>query len=198
MVEYRPKHQAQLGAGIPVPGMTQGARDCGPRATSMGIDFQTRGQLVPGIRDIREEGGVVGPVPVSIRDMQRAVASYRTIRGRRPLQLFVKDYIGDVKAAMNAGKYVLLCIDYGRFNDLVGKSGDSAYRRGHMVGVVGERWHDGHVEWLLFDALDDHRRPEVPRGPRWVKRMVLVESMEAYARREGRCWAGVMGGGQPR
>jgi len=46
---YLPAHQAQLGAGIPVPGRTRGSRDCGPRTVSMGIDKLTEGQVALGI-----------------------------------------------------------------------------------------------------------------------------------------------------
>jgi hypothetical protein len=55
---------------------------------------------------------------------------------------------------------------------------------------------DGEVEWRLYDPLDDMRRAEIARGPRWVPAEAVVKSMEAFAKSKGRCYAGVFGGGQ--
>jgi hypothetical protein len=198
MADYRPRHQRQLNAGIPVPGRTRGSRDCGPRTWSMGVDFQTRGEVVPSMEQIRERGNVEGPAMTGIRDAQRAIESYDSVRGRMPLRFFIKDHIADVKAAVDAGKFVVCCVSYRKFNELVGRSGDPNFDGNHMFGVLGERDEGDEPEWLLFDALDDQRRSGIPAGPRWIKRSIIVKSLEAYARRRGRCWAGVMGGGQRR
>jgi hypothetical protein len=201
---YIPAHQKQLnGKGaIPVPGRTTGSRDCGPRSWSMGVDWATRGQVVPTMREIRKRGGVSGPQSTNVDDCVRAVRSYKRIRGRKPLTAYKKSYIGDVKAAVKAGKYVMACILYDKFNDVVGRTGDPNFngpKSGHSIGVVGQRSYEGKVQWRIFDPLDDHRRPELSKkGPRWVDRDDVVVSMEALAKARGRCYAVVIGGGQKR
>jgi len=200
MPEYIPKFQKQLnGRGaIPVPGKTRGARDCGPRAALHGIDFLTRGELRPTVTQFRDRADVEGPQKTNIDDLRKGIESY-TPRGRKPLRLFKKDFVGDIKSAVAAGKGVLLCIHYERFNDLMAKTGDPLYEGGHSVTVFGQRTNpDGEVMWLLYDSLDDARRAGIPQGPRWVRRSILVESMEAFAGSKGRCYAGVLGGGQKR
>jgi hypothetical protein len=199
---YTAKHQKQLnGRGaIAVPGRTKGSRDCGPRSWSMGVDFVTKGQKVPTMLDIRKRGGVPGPQSTNVDDCVRAVTSYKTIRGRKPLTAYKKSYMGDVKSAVKAGKYVLCCILYDKFNKVVGKTGDPNFngpRSGHSIGVQGQRSYQGKVQWRIFDPLDDHRRPELSKvGPRWVDRDDVVVSMEALAKARGRCYAVVFGGGQ--
>jgi len=199
MAEYRPKFFKQLdGVGaIPVPGKTDGARDCGPRAALHGVDFLTRGELRPAVRVFRKKAGVPGPQKTNIYDLRLGVESFYC-RGRKPLSLFIKSFTGDIKTAVSSGKGVLLCIDYNRFNELAAKTGDPFYTGGHAVSVFGERKVDGEVMWLLYDSLDDARRAGIPQGPRWVKRSILVECMEAFAKARGRCYAGVFGGGQKR
>ena len=195
---YAPLHQPQLDRGTPVPGRTQGSRDCGPRTWQMGIDFLTRGGKVPDIAELRRRGQVSGPQRTDVNDARLAVQSYDSIRGRRPLRLYVKTYLGDVSAAVRAGKYVLACIDYGVLNDRLARTGDPAFRDGHSVGLLGHRVMGGEVQWRLWDPLDDGRRAGIPEGPRWVDKADLVAAMEAFAGGSGRCWAGVFGGGQPR
>jgi hypothetical protein len=198
---YIAEHQKQLnGKGaIPVPGRTKGSRDCGPRSWSMGVDYVTRGQVVPSIRSIRDRGDVPGPQSTNVDDCVKAVESYRAIRGRKPLRAYKKSYIGDVKAAVKAGKYVLCCILYDKFNRVMGKTGDPNFngpKSGHSIGVQGQRVIAGIVQWRIFDPLDDHRRPELSqKGPRWVDRDDVIVSMEALAKAKGRCYAVVFGGG---
>ena len=198
---YSPKHQKQLnGKGaIAVPGRTKGSRDCGPRVWSMGVDFQTKGQKVPSIREIRDRGDVPGPQSTNVDDCVKAVQSYRRIAKREPLRAYKKSYMGDVKSAVAAGKYVLCCILYGKFNAATGRTGDPNFNgpmSGHSIGVQGQRTYKGKVQWRIFDPLDDHRRPELSKqGPRWVDREDVVVSMEALAKAKGRCYAVVFGGG---
>lgn len=195
---YVPKYQKQLGRGTPVPGRTKGSRDCGPRTVQMGIDYQTKGQVVPGITDIRKRMGRTGPDQSNVYDAAKCVESYKAIRGRKPLRYYIKSRVSDVEAAVKAGKYVQLCIDYGKFNDLMGKTGDPYFRGGHSVGVLGQRKKNGVVQWLLFDPLDDQRRRGIPKGPRWVPKWKLKKALEAFGGGAGRCYAGVFGGGQKR
>ena len=194
---YRPKHQPQLGRGTPVPGRTQGSRDCGPRTVQMGIDYQSKGAKRPTISTIRQKMGRPGPQQTNIYNCQTCVDGM-PVPGRKPLRYFIKSRVSDVAAAVKAGKFVQLCIDYGKFNDLMSKTGDPAFRGGHSVGVLGQRTKNGTVQWLLFDPLDDKRRSNIPQGPRWVPKWKLVRALEKFGGGPGRCYAGVFGGGGKR
>ena len=194
-----PKHQAQLGRGPPVPGRTRGSRDCGPRTWQMGVDYLTKGQKVPGITELRRRGNVPGPQPTNVQDAKLAVESYQKIKGRKPLRYYIKSRIADVKTAVAKGKFVQCAIDYGKFNDLMHRTGDPNFRGGHSIGILGQKTlKSGRVRWLLWDPLDDNRRGEIPQGPRWVDRWKVIRSMESFAGGKGRCYAGVFGGGQKR
>lgn len=196
---YLPKFQKQLGRGTPVPGRTRGSRDCGPRTVQMGLDFITKGEKVPGITEIRRRMGRPGPQQTNIWNAQQCVESYVRIRGRKPLRYFIKDNIDSVSAAIRNGKYVHACIDYGRWNQLMRKTGDPNFKGGHSVGLLGQRKKNGTVQWLLFDPIDDGRRAGIAGpGPRWVPRWKVIKAMEAFAGARGRCYAGVFGGGQKR
>jgi len=194
---YLPAHQAQLGAGIPVPGRTRGSRDCGPRTVSMGIDKLTEGQVVPTMVQMRKRMGTPGPVRTNVYDARDGVESYTRVKGRSPLRYVIRDRIEDVQAAVKRGRFVQLCIDYGEWNRLMPRTGDPNFTGGHSVGVCGQRTRNGKVKWLLFDPLDDARRPEISGpGPRWVPRDKLIAAAEAFAQAPGRCYAGVFFGGR--
>lgn len=197
---YRPRHQPQLGRGVPVPGRTRGSRDCGPRSIQMGMDKQTRGRLLPGPVELRKRMGSEGPVPTNVWDAKQGVESYKGGTKYRPMRYYIKRKVSDVKAAVRDGKPVQCAIDYGRFNDLMNKTGDPYFRGGHSVMVVEQkRWADGTIVWLLYDPLDDQRRSTIPQGPRWVPRSKVVAAMVALAGGNSNgIWAGVIGGGQKR
>lgn len=193
---YVPRHQKQLVRGIPVPGRTTGSRDCGPRTIQMGIDFLTKGDLVVGIADLRKRMGRPGPQPTNVQNAKTGVESYRKPKvNRKPLKYYIKTRISDLAPAVAKGKYAQLAIDYGKFNDLMFKTGDPNFRGGHSVGVLGQRKKNGVVQWLLFDPLDDGRRSNIPKGPRWVPKWKLVRAMESFAGGKNRCYAGVFSGG---
>lgn len=198
MSAYLPAHQAQLGAGTPVPGRTQGSRDCGPRIWQMGIDKLTEGQKVPGITEVRRRAGTPGPQTTSTADAQRCVESYERIRGRRPLRYFVRSHIEDVEVAIRRGRMVQLAIDYGTFKRLMRRTGDPAFTGGHSVDMLGERERRGRTWWLLWDPLDDQRRAGIPQGPRWVPARHVMAAVEAFGGGPGRCQAGLFAGGRPR
>jgi hypothetical protein len=141
--------------------------------------------------------GVPGPQRTDIWDANQGVESY-VPTGRKGLRYFIKSRVADVRTAVAAGKFVQACVDYGELNRQLAKTGDPAFRGGHSVGILGQRHRDGVTWWLMWDPLDDHRRPEIPQGPRWVPRHKLVAAMEAFAGGEGRCYAGIFGGGQRR
>jgi hypothetical protein len=195
---YTPKFQPQLGRGVPVPGRTRGSRDCGPRSWQMGIDFLTKGRKRPGVWDLRRRGNVTGPVPTSVWDAKLAVESFDSIRGLTPLRYYIRRDIESVRRAVHNGKYVHVCVDYETMNKLMTRTGDPNFKGGHSIGVLGERKLGGTVQWRIFDPLDDARRAEIPQGPRWVKRWKVIRAMEDFALGEGRCYAGVFGGGRKR
>jgi hypothetical protein len=189
--------QPQLGRGTPVPGAQQGSRDCGPRTGQMGIDGQVN--RIVSIPDLRKRMHAPGPQVTNVFDMKRGVESYR-FRGRLPMSYTIRTVMSEVRAAVANGRYVHICLDYGMFNALPGRTGDPNFEGGHSVGIRGQRWNARlkRVEWKLYDPLDDHRRPEIPQGPRWVARSKVQKAAEAFARANGRCYAGIFGGGQLR
>lgn len=193
-----PIHQAQLGRGIPVPGRTRGSLDCGPRSWQMGADDRTNGRVRPGVRALRRRAGVTGPQATSTADAQRALDGLR-VPGRTPLRYYRKSSAAAVRQAVRNGRPVHLGIDYGAWNDSQRRrTGDPRYRGGHSVLVARERRRGAGVEWLLFDPLDDGRRPGIERGGRWVLRRDLLAAATSFAGGSGRVHAGVIGGGHAR
>jgi hypothetical protein len=194
-VAYVPHHQSQLGRGTPVPGGVQGSRDCGPRTLQVGLDALSEGELIPGIPAIRKAMEKPGPQTTNVVDFARAVPDFE-VKGRGPLRYTILRAIDEVEDAVDEGRYVHLCIDYGVFNRVAEQTGDPNFRGGHSVGVIGERREVRVPFWRLFDPLDDARRQGIPRGPRWVKKEHLVKAMEAFAGSQGRAWAGRFSGGR--
>lgn len=192
---YPIKFQPQLGRGIPVPGGTQGSRDCGPRVVQMGIDGQVNHVIL--IPALRRKMGVPGPQVTNVADAKRGVEAIN-VRGHKPMTYTIRTLASELRAAVRAGRYVQVCIDYGKWNQLVGQTGDPGFTEGHSIGVRGQRTFRGKVQWKVYDPLEDHRRPGIPQGPRWIARDKVVKAAEAFARANGRCWVGVFGGGQVR
>lgn len=192
---YAIRFQRQLGRGVPVPGGVRGSRDCGPRSVQMGIDYLTN--KIVRIRDLRQRMTTPGPQVTNVFDAKRGVESYR-FRGRKPMTYTIRTILSEMRGAVAAGRYVQVCIDYGKFNQLPGRTGDPGFTGGHSIGVRGQRYCRRHkrVEWRIYDPLDDHRRPGIPQGPRWVARSKVTKSAEAFANANGRCLSGVFGGGQ--
>lgn len=176
-----------------MPGGEQGSRDCGPRSHQMGIDGQAN--RIVRITDLRRRMGTPGPQVTNVFDGKRGVESYR-FRRRTPMTDTIRTVASEVRGAIAAGRYVCIAIDYGKFNDLPGRTGDPGFRGGHMIGVRGQRTRKGKVQVKIYDPLDDGRRPEIPKGPRWVARDKVFQAAAAFAGGHGRCYAGVLGGGQ--
>lgn len=195
---YQPVLQTQLGRGIPVPGRTRGSRDCGPRSWQMGIDARTRGRVHHTIAWLRARGRVPGPVPTSIDDAKRAIDGIR-VPGRGPLRYYRRRTVAAARKAVRAGYPLQLGIDYGAWNKSQRRhTGDPRFTGGHSVLVFGQRVTDhGVIQWHLFDPLEDHRRPEIPRGPRWVDRKDLIAAaVELAGGRRDAIYAGVIAGGR--
>ena len=194
---YQPRHQAQLGRGIAVPGRTKGSRDCGPRTGQMGMDAQTIGRLKPGPQELREKMGTPGPQQTNIWDMKQGVERYKGGSKWRPMRYYIKRTVADVKAAVRNGKPVQCCVHYGKLNDLLNKTGDPNFSGGHSVLVYQQkkRSSDGEIMWLFWDPLDDSRRSSIPQGPRWVPRWKVIQSMIAFGGSSTSIYAGVFAGG---
>jgi hypothetical protein len=171
----------------------------------MGIDFLTRGSLVPEIPAIRHRMGKAGNVPTNTADAERCVESYdneMTRLKRRPLRyerLQGSQHMDLIEDALRGGAFVHLAIHYGTFNERVkaagGRTGDPNFNgkdSGHSVGLLGwKRDEQGRIWWRLWDPLDDRRRPIIPKGPRWVRRSVLVASWRAFG-----SYCGILRGGE--
>jgi hypothetical protein len=198
-VQYRPKHQVQLNAGTPVPGATQGSLDCGVRAASVGVDVVTHGQKVPTITEMRRRMHTPGPQPTSILDAQRGVESFTNLRGRKPLDYLVRWTTDGLELAIANGRAAQVAIDYLTFNRLMAKTGDPNFAGGHSIVIYGQRQRGGRKWWLLWDSLDDARRPGIAGpGPRWVPASKVIAAAEAFAGGSGRVQSGVFSGGQKR
>lgn len=192
---YHPKHQPQLGRGVPVPGGSRGSRDCGPRTIQMGLDALTRGELVPTIVEIRRRMGKPGPVPTSTTDAERCVESFpmATLDRRRLIydRFHGEMFLPMLTDAVRAGEPIQVAIDYGIFNREMGrKTGDPNFTGGHSVLVHGWRRRNGQ-KWYLFDPLDDARRDGIPDGPRWVPKSAIIAAWRAFGG-----YFGVLRGGE--
>ncbi len=165
----------------------------------MGIDRVTFGTKRPAPDELRKRMRTPGPQQTNIWDMQLGVQSYKGIKGRKPLKYYIKRKVSEVKAAVRRGKAVQVCIHYGKWNDIMPKTGDPSFRGGHSFLVQEERRRkDGTVLWLLFDPVDDGRRTAIPQGPRWVPRHKVIRAMVAFGGSRDSIYAGVFAGGQKR
>ena len=195
---YLPAHQAQLGAGTPVPKRTRGSRDCGPRSASVGVDKLTEGEKVPRMPEMRQRMGTPGPQTTNVLDIKRGVESYKRPKGREPLRFLLRNSTAGLMKAARRGRGVQWCIDYGVWNRIMGRTGDPNFTGGHAVDTMGFRVRNGEDWLLLYDSLDDKRRSEIPQGPRWVRARKVIAAAEAFAGGNGRAQGGVFAGGQKR
>jgi hypothetical protein len=192
---YPIRFQPQLGRGIPVPGGTRGSRDCGPRSVQMGIDGRTN--KIVSISDLRRRMGTPGPQVTNVADAKRGVESYR-VRNHKRMTYTIRSLLSELRGAVRAGREVQVCIDYGTWNRVMYRTGDPDFTGGHSILVRGQRTRpNGKVQWKIHDPLEDGRAHIIPGpGPRWVSREAVCRAAEAFARANGRCWVGVLGGGQ--
>lgn len=213
---FMPRFRPQLGRGTPVPGRTRGSKDCGMRSFQHGFGALTHDCFVPTVKSIRtamdrepywlpSTGQVVVPGS-NVWDMEEAARTYdRELarNGHKPIRVYKKFLTKSLKLAVRAGKPTQVALDYGVFNQVMGRTGDPNYTGGHSVLIAGEkRWPSGTIVWLLYDSLDDARRPEIPGpGPRWVPRWKVIRAARAWANKTtagAEVVAGVFRGGQKR
>lgn len=141
--------------------------------------------------------GTPGPQVTNVFDAKRGVESYR-FRRRKPMTYTIRTVASEVRGAIRAGREVHICIDYGTWNRIMGRTGDPAFDDGHSIAIRGQRTRNGKVQVKIYDPLEDKRRPEIPQGPRWVPREKVFQAAATFAGGHGRCYAGILGGGQLR
>lgn len=188
-MSFIPPHQKQLGRPT-------GSTACGPVSISVGIHAITRGDIKPGIQDIRARMGKADG-PTNVWDAERAVTSYK--HGGKPLTYRKVFDIEKVKTAVKNGRPVQIAVDYGMWNKRMQTTGSPTFIGGHSLLVYGQkRWKDGTVVWRVYDSLEDARRPGIPKGWKWRPRWKVVDAMESLVGPEtkGRCYAGIFGGGK--
>lgn len=198
---WHPKFRSQLGKGTPVPGGTRGSLDCGVRAVQHGIAGLTHGQLIVPVPEIRDRMNREGAEPTNTTDAERCVDSFDAEMARydrRPLQyvrlrgeLFLQHLID----ASKSGEGVQWAIDYGTFNRLMHRlglrTGDPGYDDGHSIYTQGWRRAKGRIFLFGYDSLDDHRRSEIPQGPRWIPASPIIGAWEAFGH-----FSGIFRGGE--
>lgn len=184
---FIPRLRPQLGRGTPVPRRTRGSLDCNVRALQHLFGRLTKDTAVPWVDLARGWMGRPGPTGTTLWNSQRAFTqadAWLAERGRKPIRGYLKFTKKALKKAIVNKRIVAVAIDYGTFNDLMGRTGDPNYRGGHGVTVMGQkRWGRGTIVWLLHDSLDDERRPGIPKGYRWVPRWKVLKAAGAWARR---------------
>lgn len=181
---YRPVHRTQLWKP------RTGAVDCGPRSWQMALDARTHGRLFVGIDRLRRLAGEPGAQQTSVMDGDLAMRRLGV-----PHALHVNAEWDVIRAELQAGHGVCLCISYGVLTDLnPWRSGSPTFRGGHSLYIQelrrGRR--DKRIRVLSFDSLYDGRRLgrwEAPEGPRWVRLDTLRRAAAAFSGRPGRAWA---------
>lgn len=184
---FFPRLRTQLGKGTPVPKRTRGALDCNIRAGQHVFGRLTKDKGVPWVELLRGWMGRPGATGTNLWDTQRGFKkadSWLGKMGRKPIRGYMKFTKAAVRKAIRQKRIVMLAIDYGEFNKLMGKTGDPNYNGGHGVAVQGEKkWENGTIVWCLYDSLDDERRPGIPQGYRWVPRSKVIRAAEKWAKR---------------
>jgi len=183
-------------------GAWTGPVDCGPRTVQMGVMSRLDNDWSPTIETIRRRMGRTGKQPTNVYNSEQAVDGWQPVKGRSPLRYYRRHSVQAVKDALRqggekGGKFVQVAIDYGTWRSLVKETGSTTFSGGHSIGLMGQKkWQDGTVVWLVFDPLEDGRRAGIKQGPVWRPRWKVIRAMEAFSGRQGRCYAGIFGGGQ--
>ena len=155
---YWPKFQSQLRAGIPTASV-----DCGVRSTQMAIDNATTGAKVPGVKRIREVGGM-GTGPTNYYEWDKAVdilGASQDVAGAKT------NKIEEVVRHLRRGLGVVLAVHYGRLRRLApAKTGSETFNGYHAIFLKGWRSDPNRVR--MFDPLNDGRYRGCPKGPVWM------------------------------
>jgi hypothetical protein len=156
------KHQSQL-TGIPTE-----AFDCGVVATSMVIDWATRGVKVPPVKVLRGRMGKLDAVPTNPTDWERAITSYDTsteLEGRYErltCRVVKAGDVAEVREHLAQGKAAIVALDYGVLRKAVpNRTGSESFDGGHAILLTGMR-HNAVTSW---DSLLDGRYRGCPDGP---------------------------------
>lgn len=184
---FLPRFRWQLGRGTPVEDGVDGSKDCNVRVFQHQVGFLTKDVAVPWVGLIREWMGRAGGTGTNLWNSQAAMRrmdSWLGRLGRKPIRGYLKFHKRAVRDAIRNGRGVGIAVDYGKWNELMGSSGDPNYRGGHGIWAVGEkRWKDGTIVWLIYDSLEDNRRNTIPQGPKWRPRWKVLKAAEVWARR---------------
>ena len=182
---YRPRFRPQLGRGTPVPGATRGSKDCNLRAFQHALGKLTRDTAVPWVRHIRQAMGRPGPTGTNLWDTRKAAREldgWMEQRGRKPVRAYLKFTRKAARQAVRKLRPLVMAVDYGEWNDLMGRTGDPNYRGGHAIFVLGQkRWADGTIVWCVWDSLEDNRRNAIPQGPKWRPRWKVLKAARVWA-----------------
>lgn len=153
---YRPDNDYQLGRG-----KTTGPVDCGPRSTRVAMRWASKSKAVPTLDRVRILMDSPGYQTTNVRDVKACLDEYA------PARAWLNWSRAGVVRALKQGRGVSLSIDYGTANDLLGKTGQPGGQFGHQVFIVG-RFKNSAGKWatVLYDSLDDGRRPGVAHAPK--------------------------------
>lgn len=190
MAAYQPKLQAQLNGG-----KTAG-EDCVVRASSMGVDWATRGAKVPTVADFRKRARNASS-GLTTEEAHRALRSYDTpaeTGGRSDIAAYryLRQPKGELRERVKAGRWTVLWMSYAVVNELrPNLSGDPRFKGAHAIGILGQRVREGVVEWHVWDSLADGRRRGIAKGPDWWPRW-LVEAAAAGFTKSADTWTGVV------
>ncbi len=167
---YWPRHRPQL------TGIDTESVDCGARATQMGLDALSEGDVqrsIPTIRTI----GQMGDGPTNYTEWDRVI----DVLGGRT-EGFSGEKTNDWDLAnqhlLNDG-FIILATDYGQRRRLsASKVGSLTFSGFHSELIGGARQRKGGKQSRTFDSLLDGRYRGCPDGPVWVSKWEFRSSAE--------------------
>jgi hypothetical protein len=182
-VSYLPRFQKQL-----TPISTAG-EDCVVRVSLMGIDYSTRGQVKPTVKDFRKRAGKTTG-GLNTAQMEAGVESFNTpaeTMGYTNLRCtrHSDGKWNDIIEALRANQWVACWINYAWINKNYPQySGDPGYMGTHCVGALCIRQVTGKdgkrsQQVRVWDPTYDGRRNGIPRGPLWWPLHVLRRACAA-------------------
>lgn len=157
---YFPQHRPQL-TGRP----TQSV-DCGVRATQMGLDAITKGEVIRSVPTIRDIGNM-GDGPTNYYEWDEV---FDELGGRT--MGFSGEKTNDwnkTKSHIRNEGWAILAVHYGTYRkSMQAKSGSLSFNGYHAILFGADRKRSGRRETRSFDSLLDGRYRGCPDGPVWV------------------------------
>lgn len=186
----RPKHQKQLPTGHPLAGT-----NCGPTVELVSLGYTSNNQIRPrGAARAKWITAIRAPMvrssswpSTTLRNIVESVTSkliaqrFRTRKEKPPTARFVRVTHDQAVKLLKRGFFLYTAIDYGRLNKLMPRlSGDSDFRGGHAIGLLGYA-DDRNGKWTwLEDPLHDGRRPGIPKGWQKVRIKRYLRAAESW------------------